>query len=89
MVQGKIFLWQASPKTMKQYKVIKQDITLADTTVIITIHKWEPVLNDITDKCSYKITHQSVKYFGGKSSYNPQESLAKSMIWKIDNIKSK
>ena len=68
MVQGKIFLGAASPKTLEQDKVVKVDITLADTTGSVTIRKWESVPNDITDKCSYKLTHNHLKKLWDKSS---------------------
>ena len=55
MVQGKIFLGPTSPKTLKQGKVVKEEIFLADTTGTITVHLWEPILNNFTD--SYELTH--------------------------------
>lgn len=64
-VQGKIFLGPASPKTLKKNKVVKENIFLADTTGTITIHIREPVLNDVTDRCSYELIHNRLRKFMG------------------------
>lgn len=65
-VQGKIFLGPASPKTLKKNKVVKENIFLADTTGTITIHIREPVLNNVTDRCSYELMHNCLRKFMGQ-----------------------
>ena len=84
-VHGQVFVGQGEVKVYNNRK-LKEDIKIADPTGHISIHIWEPILDNIQHTCIYELTRNRLRKYMGELYLTTTPATKWKLIEECSNI---